>query len=53
MRKWRIVLHSSQIRKHNAFLRNWANRTESDELAQLIMDTLIRGNPTRITMKGM
>lgn len=40
--KWRIVLRTGQIRKENRFLRSWANRTESDDLAALIMAHLLK-----------
>lgn len=49
----RIVLKSSNIRKHNAYLRNWANRTESDNLANLILDGIIMAESGKAVLKGV
>ena len=45
-------LNSGQIRKHNQFLRNWANQTESDNLFDIIMDSLIVSPTGKVVVKG-
>jgi len=49
------VLKSGQIRKHNMFLRNWANQTESDNLAEIILSSIIKTKPNntgKVVVKG-
>lgn len=56
-KKYRVTLKLSQIRKLNAFLRNWANDTESDDLASLLtahlVKTDIRGKRHKPVLKGI
>lgn len=56
MKKWRIVLNTGEVRKHNAFLRFIAKGTESDDLAELIIASMIHTRPGRnsdkVTLKG-
>lgn len=47
------TLNSSAIRKHNNFLKNWANRTESDNLYDLILSNIIRTKTGRVVVKGI
>lgn len=47
-----VSLNSGQIRKHNKFLRNWANNTESDNLANLILDSVITTKTGKVVVKG-
>lgn len=46
------TLNSAAIRKHNTFLRNWANSTKSDILADLILDGIIKTKTGKVVLKG-
>lgn len=50
--KHRIVLKAHDIRKANAFLKNWANETETDETYHQIMDGTIRTKSGKAVLKG-
>lgn len=52
MHKSHVTLKVGQIRKLNNFLRNWAFRTESDELYNLIMEAIIRTETGKAILKG-
>ena len=56
MKKWRIVLRSGEVRKHNEFIRFITKSTKSDDLAELIMDSMIHtragNNSDKVTLKG-
>lgn len=55
MHKSRVTLKSSQIRKNNIFLKNWANQQESDNLHDLLKSHIINtmGNiGEKVVLKG-
>lgn len=50
--KNRIVLKVGRIRKYNAYVRKWANATNSDDLADLILATKIKTQNGHCVLKG-